>query len=266
MKNIRKLQLAELEILREFLKICNKNKLEYFMLGGTFLGAIRHKGFIPWDDDIDIGMPREDYEKFIKLVLENKNENFEIYDLKQSFYIKLMSNKVKAKFKMFLEEQEMGVFVDIFPLDGMPNNFIRRKVHMLKLLYLRMLYQYSRFSMSVNIINKKRPIHEKVLIFIGKIIPFEKFLDSSKRILALNRMLKKYKYSESDYIVNFMGAYKFKEMFPKEIYDEAKEYKFEDLTLKGPQNYNYVLKQLYGDYMKFPSENERNKHSSEVID
>lgn len=114
--------------------------------------------------------------------------------------------------------------------------------------------------------NNKRPFYEKLLIKIGKIFEFESILKNFNVEKRLDKCLKKYNYENSEFVGNFMGAYKFKEMFPKKIYDEINEYEFEGMKLIGPKDYDFVLKQLYGDYMKLPSAEERNKHQSEIIE
>lgn len=273
MEKLRKLQLAELDILEQIIKILEENKLRYFMMGGTLLGAVRHNGFIPWDDDIDIGMPREDYEKFLDIVYNNLKEPYSVDYYKfaenkkeyiSNYIPKIQNNNFKIKNNTAIISREISAWIDIFPLDGMPNNKIKRNMHKMHLLYRRLLLKYSEFSKIVNQETKNRPIHETILIYIGKIINFEKILNTYKCLEKLDKVMKKYKYEESKYVVNFMGAYKFKEMFEKTIYDETQDYKFEKFTLKGPKNYDFVLKQLYGDYMKIPKKEDQNKHKSEI--
>lgn len=265
MEELRKLQLEELKILKKLMKIWKENKIQYFMLGGTFLGAIRHKGFIPWDDDIDIGIPRNDYEKFIKLFSKYEKENFKLEKVKHKYFIKIVNENILIKLNMGMEAEVTGAWIDIFPLDGMPANFFKKKIHMFRVLFWRAMFQFANFSVAVNIKNKKRPIHEKILINIGRIFKFEHILKNFDVEKGLDKCLKKYNYENSEFVGNFMGAYKFKEMFHKKIYDEINEYEFEEMKLIGPKDYDFVLKQLYGDYMKLPSAEERNKHQSEIL-
>lgn len=268
--SLRKLQLAELEILKYFIKICQDNNLRYYMLGGTFLGAVRHKGFIPWDDDIDIGMPREDYYKFMDIVVNDGNrdfkfENFRINKESLMYVSRFENKKVEIEDTSTTQKKYRYAWIDIFPMDGMPNNRFSMFFHKVKLLYLRLLFQYSQYSNIVNQRVKNRPLHERILIKIGKIINFEKFLDTYKCMLNLDKCLEKYSFDSSKYVINFMGAYKFKEMFKKEVYDECDMYDFEDIKLNAPKNYDLVLSQLYGEYMVPPKEEERNKHGTNVI-
>ena len=267
MDKLRELQLAELEIVKKFIKLCKENNLRYFILGGTLLGAVRHKGFIPWDDDIDIGMPREDYEKLIHIWKNlSMASNFKLVREKHKYFIRVVNEKMFVKLNMGNKAEVIGAWIDIFPLDGIPKNKILKSVHMFKILFWRMMFQYANFDRAVNITLKKRPFYEKILIKIGYIFEIEKILGKFDIYKKLDNCLKKYNYDKFEYVGNFMGAYKFKEMFPKKIYDEVQEYEFENIKLLGPREYDFVLKQLYGNYMKLPDINDRNKHQLEILD
>ena len=268
---LRKLQLTELEILKKVIKICEEEKLQYYLMGGTFLGAIRHKGFIPWDDDIDISMPREDYEKFYKIADRKLPKgliykNFLKGNEKTIYFSRVEDTNVKIKDESAIKHRTRNSWIDIFPLDGMPNNVIIRQFHKLRLLYRRLLLQYSQFSTIVNQDLPNRPLHEKILIKVGKFFNFEKLLDTKKCLIKLDKAIRKYDYSKSKYVANFMGAYKFKEMFKKEIYDNYTQYQFEDIKAYAPKDYDTVLTQMYGDYMTPPKEADQNKHHSKVIE
>jgi len=241
------------------------------MLGGTFLGAVRHKGFIPWDDDVDIGMLREDYDKFTEIMMENKDSIYRFESFRTNkdslMYVSRFENtKIKIEDTSATKTKIRYAWIDIFPMDGMPSNKIKLFFHKLRLLYIRLLFQYSQYSNIVNQKIKHRPIHERMLISLGKIINFEKFLNTYKCMCKLDKVLSKYKFDESKYVINFMGAYKFNEMFEKKVYDECELYEFEDIKLNAPKNYDLVLKQLYGDYMTPPSEDEKNKHGTKIIE
>ncbi len=267
---IRKLQMVEFRILEEVVRILEEENIRYYLLGGSFLGAVRHKGFIPWDDDIDIGIPRPDYDRFYEIANKRLKQglvyrNFRAGNEDTVYFSRVEDSSVKVKDSSAIESRVRNAWIDIFPLDGMPDNAIMRRIHQFRLLFLRVLLQYSQFSIIVNQDLPGRPLHEKLLIDLGNIIDFEKHLDTKKCMHRLDSALRKYGYDESSYVVNFMGAYKFREMFPKEIYDDACEYEFEGSMFTAPRSYDSVLKQMYGDYMKLPPEEERNKHHTEIV-
>lgn len=264
---LRDLQLCELEVVKAVLDICEKHNLTIFMIGGTFLGAVRHKGFIPWDDDIDMGFSREDYETFLKVAPQELPEGMFLRyfgtDPTMPYY---PAQVVFPEFQILdtsaQKEKYRSAWIDLFPLDGMPDGKLRFFLHKYHLLYLRMMLKFSQFSEVVAVNLKHRPLHERILIAVGKHLRLEGRMDTQKRMWLIDKSLKKYPYRDAKQIVSFMGAYKFRELFPKEVFTDLKEYDFEDVRLLGPTDYDRVLGQLYGDYMTPPPESEQNKHGT----
>ncbi len=271
--SLRDLQLCELEVLKEVVKFCEKNHLTYYISGGTYLGAVRHHGFIPWDDDVDIAMPRSDYERFLSLKDKfEKQSNFKINNYQFTddyiFYpTRVVNEKIKVKSTSAKEDQIWSAWVDVFPLDGLPKNPLLRWFHKMNLLEKRLLLKYSCFNEVVNLHDKHRNIIERFFIFIGKHVNFEKYLNTKKRLDKLDKTLKKYSDKDSLFYMNYMGAYKFKSIMEKSLfYGEGAYYDFEGLKLFGPKNYDLYLTRIYGDYMKIPSKEEQNKHNTELIE
>jgi lipopolysaccharide cholinephosphotransferase len=251
---IRDLQIIELSILKSLIALFSKYNIRYYILGGTLLGAVRHKGFIPWDDDIDLGLPRPDYEIFLSIANDILPDHLILKNFHSDISYKKYFSKIEdTRHSIITDEgKEIHSWVDIFPLDGMPSNFFSMKIHCFFLLLIRAILQLSNFKNNFDSKRTNRPFHERMLIFCGKNFRFLERIDTFKVNMLLDRHLKAYDYSNSHYIINFMGAYKLKEMFPKSYYGKGTPYTFENIELVGPKNYDAILRQMYGDYMNPP--------------
>ena len=152
--SIRKLQLIELDILKRTKKILDDNNLRYYMLGGTLLGAIRHEGFIPWDDDIDIGIPRNDYEKFLSIAQNKLKYPYELQISKNSngkyYYARIVNNDYKLLRKVGYKDAIISCWIDVFPLDGVPDKKINFKIWKCSAKFMYKLFIASDFSYFVN--------------------------------------------------------------------------------------------------------------------
>ena len=195
-----------------------------------------------------------------------QKENFKLGNENTVYFSRVENSNIRIIDRSAIQHVVRNAWIDIFPLDGMPDGIVRRKIHQFKLLYSRAMLQYSLFNTIVNQNRPDRPIYERVLIAFGNRFNIGRLLNTSECMERIDRQLRKYSYDTSKYVVNFMGAYKFKEMFPKEIYDNTCLYDFETERLPAPKDYNKVLTQLYGDYMRIPPGNQRNRHHSEVIE
>lgn len=254
--NIKKIQL---DILNYVVQVCQELEINYFLAGGTVLGAVRHQGFIPWDDDIDITMPREDFNKLQDYFAKKENPKYELLSINNNnkYYYPFL--KVINKNTILIEKdvpliEGMGIYVDIFPIDGTPNNKIIFKIHYLKirilktLLYLSYLEFHKTNSRVINILKKS-------LMFLAKTI------GSSKIINSLNRIASKYKFEESKNVGVLVAGYGLKEVFPKKIYETGQKLLFEGAEFNVPSNYDLYLTRLYGNYMKLPPVEKRVNHS-----
>lgn len=276
MSDLRELQLAELNMLKEVLKICEKHHITYFALGGTLLGAVRHKGFIPWDDDIDIGIPRPEYERFF-VIARNELPEFlsaecyrteKLSGVKRPVYAcQIRNQNVEIVQHIANNPIRTHAWIDVFPLDGMPDNKALRIIHSMVLLYRRMLIQFSMFDDNVHTKRKNRPWYEKAIIFIYRITRIGHNNNPYDMMEKMDRSLIRYDYDSCSFLINFMGAWKLKELFPKSVYGKGKQYVFEDLMINGPQDADTVLRQMYGDYMTPPVNQEEmvNHHSIQIV-
>ena len=266
-KTLRDLQLCELEIVKDVIEISRRHNLQLYMIGGTFLGAVRHQGFIPWDDDVDLGFKRSDYETFLQVAPKELKEGYVLRhyetDPTMPYY---PAQVVDPSFEILDVSAQVpkvrSAWIDLFPLDGMPKGKLSCFLHKYHLLYLRMMLKFSQFSEVVAVDLKHRPFHERVLVAVGKHLHVEDKMDTLKRMRLIARSLKKSPFETADRVLNFMGAYKFRELFARSVYEDVAEYPFEDITLPAPRDYDLVNRQLYGDYMTPPPKEEQNKHGT----
>lgn len=266
--NLRKIQLIDLEILRQLVKVLDEHKLQYYLIGGTLLGAVRHKGFIPWDDDMDIAMPRDAYEVFLKKYQKQLPKNYLVENYKNNFKFKYnitricdMRYKVKELRNSDNLSSQTYVSIDIFPIDGVPNKNFERKLYYFNILSKRAL---------LSLINKnnidyarKRNVLEKLTISIGTKLPLKKYISANGLQFKIDQLLKKQN-SKSLYAGTIMGAYRTLEIVPRKYFGEGKLVEFEGSKFMGPKMADAYLTHMYGDYMQIPSieEQESKKHFS----
>lgn len=253
------LQNVELEILLTVDKITKELGIKYFMVGGTLLGAIRHKGFIPWDDDIDIGMSRVDYEKFIDEAQKLLPSHYFLQTHFTDAEFFLPFAKIRDSRTTFIESSSAnlkinhGVYIDIFPFD-----FYHKESFLTKfkrnLLNQRILKKY-------NLTNYQTSIKQKALSLLSTII----YPSASYACTRLDKMNSMNKYN--CLIINYNGAWGEKEIVESSIFDKIRYYEFEGHLLPGPENADDYLKHIYGDYMKLPPAEKRiTHHYTDVID
>lgn len=257
--DLKKLQHIELEMFKTFHNLCMEHSLTYYAVGGTLLGAVRHGGFIPWDDDMDLAMPREDYEKFVQIsksiLPEHLNLSPNIVNLN---ILQLIDNRVKIK----IGKVESNVFIDIFPLDGYPEGKILSFIHDKKILFFRMLCKLS----VIDILEEKdRGMIENLIVNFTKATRFNRFLKEDKLLARLHSIISKYPFSSSHKVGNLLGRYRKKEVVKKKIFGVPRLIRFEDSYILSPENKESYLENIYGDFMKLPSEENRIAHNIEII-
>ena len=257
-ETLKKLHEIQQEILDEFVKICEKYDLQYFLIGGTLLGAVRHKGFIPWDDDLDVSMPRKDYNEFLKIASNEINSNYIIDNINTNDKYYSNFTKIRKKNTIFEQDSQVkydgpkGVWIDIFPLDEVKK--INSKIASMqknigKTLSRLVLYKNNiiegRYKSFKNVLGKMVFFKSKTLIgFIDKIYQ----LQNNK--------------TNNECVINLPSGYSHKkETYKKINYFPAKKLEFEGKQYNVPNNYDSVLTQLFGDYMKLPPQEQRITHN-----
>lgn len=252
-----KVQQKQFEILKELDRLCRKNNIKYSLSGGTMLGAVRHKGFIPWDDDVDVHMIRKEYEKFKKVALKEMDEKFFYQDLETdpgygNFYAKIRLNNTRYVENISKDvNAHKGIYIDIFPIDSYKKESV---FDFYKVVFYRMLLLLkSNYIIEANTLVKK--IELLILKFI-KIFVTKKFVIKRVEKIKLNNSTK----NPKNYI-NYDEVYFDKPLLTKNMIEKLAEYEFEGKKFFGPKDYEEYLTYFYGDYMQLPPENEReNRH------
>lgn len=263
-KYVRKLQLVELEILEEIDRICKNNNIDYFISGGTLLGAIRHKGFIPWDDDIDIAMTRKNYNKFTAACLKELNNKYIIDNYRTNKKCCLSYTKIKKKNTMFVEHKNKnnysekdGIWVDVFPLDAVKKKM--SKFHKFQKRLFDYLYTLITIKNGSNYYQNS-DTKKKIYGIILKIVPV-KFM-----VLLLEKVIGFYDEDKVNYLCSFSTVYDIeKDTFDKRELFPYKKIIFEKQQVMGIEGYDYYLSQMYGDYMKLPPKEKQVNHRPYLI-
>lgn len=266
-EKLKKVQVAEKKILQYFDAICNQYGLSYYICGGTLLGAVREGGFIQWDDDADVMMPRKDYEWLKAHKNEILNDKYKLYDYTVDNDAiprrmpELRDETIKVIYHQGNKERKQYVMLDIFLLDGMPKGKVAIFFHYYKWLFLRMLLQLSWYDETVNQYKANRPLWERCIIWILNKTRFRPSIDQREIMLKEDRLLKKYSLDNSDYVCSLYGPFKKKEILPRSFFKEKIRLSFEDIELWAPKMYHEELTHYYGNYMIPPNNlNERELH------
>ena len=251
MTDLQHLQSVILGIMKDIDELCKKNNIEYYLLGGSALGAIRHKGFIPWDDDLDIIMDHQHYYKFIKVCREQLDPNK--YYIQEAFVDwPMLFSKIRLKGTYFEEpgasdtdKEKRGIFLDVFKLDNAPSSSLKKKWQYVCGKYL-LCYCLSQRGY------KEASLKKKILMALAmplKVKSLRKYFE---------HQLVKYNNQNTKEYGTFGERYRFKATFySKILFGKPFYVPFEDTMLPVPEKYDEMLTQLFGDYMTPPPEKER---------
>lgn len=241
----------EFAIMKYIKKVCEENNLTYFLGGGTLLGAIRHNGFIPWDDDIDLMLPRNDYKKLINII-NNDNSKFYVMTYKDKKYYypfaRVIDTKTILKESSNIDIKGMGIYVDLFPIDGLP----KQKIY-INIIFNFMYKYWIFFNSYINLDGKN--IENKLYINI-------KIFFIRKINCIINFLLSNLSFENSKYVACVIGIYGKKEIVPKKVMQKGKKVYFEGEYFIAPKGYKIYLKRHYGDYMKLPPKSKQKTNHS----
>lgn len=262
--DIKKYKRLLIETLNAFDSFCETHNIKYFACGGTAIGTIRHKGFIPWDDDIDVCMLREDYEKFLSLKPMLANGNFRILNFEDEGYYLPFTKFINTNATVWeLKEFPyiIGPYIDIFPLNSIDNDIKRNKqtreyCNKLFKRYQKGIRKYY-FSEFINLIKGFHLLTLKEWIF-GK---FYYRLVRKQSYDLFREMENSFIHKTGEYVMNYYTWYSVeKETLKKDWFKTVIRMPFEDTEINMPNGYDQYLKQLFGDYMKLPPIDKRNSH------
>lgn len=264
-ETLRHLQKVQLMMLKDFIKICEENDITYFVIGGTLLGTIRHSGFIPWDDDIDVLMFRKDFEKLNNVMSENPNEKYHLFNVlnEETYHYTFarfnLKNTVLEEWWAKQVDYTVNIFIDIFIMDNIPDNKIKRSIHRWRCFTLNQMVLYSIIKFENE--SKLKEILQRIAYYFLKIIPISP-MTIKKRCVKTYR---KYENIECKEVcdfpsVMFMPIYDKNDILPPKIME------FEDIKVTVPNNYDKILTRLYGNYMELPPEDKRFRPAPEKID
>lgn len=241
------LKKMQLHILKKVDMYCKEHKIQYFLAYGTLLGAVRHKGFIPWDDDIDIAMNRGDYTQFISGF---SDEYLKVYSLSSSKhcrfpFAKVYDSRTGVFEGSYKKISEFGVNIDIFPIDSVPDDIKERKRLIKKARFWQML---SKIKLSR--VSGIMTLKQNLIILPGRIILAAIPLTfMAKKIETISCSLNNV---DSNYVGFMVWGYGEREIFNKELFSETVEMPFEDMLAPVPREYAKILSSLYGSYMEYP--------------
>lgn len=264
MNDLRKLQLIELETLKEVLRICEKHDLKYFMVYGTLLGALRHNGYIPWDDDMDIAMPEEDYDRFIQYAKEELKPEFFLHCLDTDPRYFPNAIRIRRNDTTFLPNVycgadfvHNGVWIDVFPLHyAKSDNSLAEKI---KFTMCRRVFDALN-AINVLGVNGKNPVKKICAAAIQKMDL--RTLRKWSEMVARSCKKKDGKYYVCEYVDRNMKHW----YHPIEHFGEGRMHEFEGIRCNIPVKAEKVLQQIYGDYMQLPPEEKRVGHLPTVFD
>ncbi len=270
-QELKALQACFLEIIKDIDRVCEKRGICYMAAGGTALGSVRHQGFIPWDDDVDLLMPRPDLKRFLEIFDEELGDKYEItspdskYPLESMITAVYKKNTYKASISTLDTDLPKGVHIDLFPIETVPVNPLARRIKGLTAIFLQYVAVSSLFR-HLSSENKKEFFYQtpagkfnyRLRMFVGALFSFRSY---EKWAASFDRFVSCKTDTGLWAVPTDIGHY-FGHIMPKEVYYPPIKGPFVDMQINLPHNPDEYLKNQYGDYMTIPPEADREKHWS----
>ena len=247
------LQSKLFEMFKWLVAFLNKNNIRYYMIGGTMLGAVRHKGFIPWDDDIDIAIPRKDYDRLIDIFKEQEIDGY-ILEYPSNpdkdylvGYAKLYDTRT-TMIEHLKKDVVRGVFIDIFPLDGIGSTMEEAQKN-----YKKIDRKNMTLAMKISRSRKGRKWWKNVATYVGYLLP----VSCKGLVKKIDKLLATYDFDEYKYGGNLVSTYRAREIMETRIFGKPTEYDFEGIKATGPELFDEYLTTLFKDWRKLPPEDKQ---------
>lgn len=251
---MKKVWAIEMELLAEFIRVCEKYGLRYFADAGTLIGAVRHQGFIPWDDDVDVVMPREDYDKLFE-VAEREFKHpyfFQTAQTEDKFYRThaQLRHNLSTGFIPYDRDKNInkGIFLDIFVLDGVADTRIQRWLQKKEIRFHETLLAYE-YDRDAHVLSAPKKMVYFLVHMLHKVVPYKTHFDYYNR-----KVLARYSRKKTEKIGNLVLGWRPHTQWRREWFEEYQMQPFEHLMLRIPKGYHEVLTMQYGDYMKLPDD------------
>ncbi|MGE5583280.1 MAG: LicD family protein [Bacillota bacterium] len=277
---VREAQLVMLRMLRQVDRICRENNISYWLDSGTLLGAVRHRGFIPWDDDVDICMLRDDYEKFLKIAPPILPQDMFLQNYRTDKFFRDNFTKIRDNNSLLISEEELeepilfhqGIFIDIFPMDKLSTHKWVR--YFWRRILIRRIYTCCSFIIK----HRQRSIRKPFFYNLGRNIRviltktlFDKCTFPNKKVAAfIEGKLRRFSTIQSEnkgrFVLGYGYSTVFTETYSYDVIFPLRELTFEGVQFYVPNDYDQYLRNLYGDtYMQLPKEENRRQHAVRII-
>ncbi len=264
--DIRAVQKIQLDMLGQIIEICEKFRLTYYLVGGSALGAVKYKGFVPWDDDVDIALPRDDYEKLLEYSQDYFEYPYFLQNYRTDTEFPFLFSKLRNSETTYIEDAwkklkiNHGIYIDIFPLDGYPNSKLSQFILNFKIAWYKTLLSFSRDK------------HRTSLNMRGRLEQFGyntfgKHIHTSKILEKYENTIKKYNPHKSLYLYNYGNKMHSREKVPAAFYGKGEKAEFEYLSVRIPERYDDFLRFRFGNYTDdLPEDKKKGSHVFSAVD